>query len=103
MIDIDDALTYIGIDYPDDVINRNVLRAMSTAESCLRGAVGSDVFDLIPFDSRVDELLLIYTDDLYSNRGVSTKVSNATRNLVHTMELQLKLELRAMREKAVKG
>ena len=96
----EEALDYLGIDYADDVITNNVSRAMATAARTLRGAVGSDVEEFRPDDERVKELALIYTDDLYSNRGVSAKVSAATRRMVQTMELQLRMELRKMREEA---
>lgn len=96
----DEALEYLGIDYPDDTIQRNVTRALAAAVKTLHGAVGADVETLLPNDARAKELVLIYLDDLYSNRGVSAKVSGATRQLVHTMELQLRLELRAKREVA---
>lgn len=96
----EDALTYLGIDYPDDVIAKNVKRALATAVKTLYGAVGEDVEELLPGDERATELVLIYLDDLYSNRGVSAKVSGATRQLVHTMELQLRMELRTLREEA---
>jgi GTPase len=95
---IEQALEYMGIDYVDDMIRSNVTRAMNTAARTLRGAVGDDVLDLLPGDERATELILIYTDDLYSERGVGAKVSAATRQLVHSMEWQLKLELRRARE-----
>ena len=94
------ALEYLGIDYADDVVKNNVNRALATATKTLQGAVGSDVLTLMPDDERVRELILIYTDDLYSNRGVSAKVSNAVRLSVTSMELQVKLELRKLREEA---
>jgi hypothetical protein len=97
MVTIDDALQHLGIDYPDKVITANVARALKAAESTLRGAVGADVWDLMPADGRPGELLLTYLDDLYSERGVSAKVSGATRRMVATMELQLQLELRQLR------
>ena len=97
---IDEALKYLGIDYQDAVTTANVTRALATACETVRGAVGADVGALMPDDSRVKELVLIYLDDLYSNRGVSAKVSNATRLSVQTMELQLRLELRALRKEA---
>jgi hypothetical protein len=96
----EDALAYMGIDYADDLIRKNVTRALATATQVLHGAVGEDVETLMPGDSRVRELVLIYTDDLYSERGVSAKVSGATRRLVADMVLQLQLELRALREEA---
>lgn len=97
---IEDALGYMGIDYADDVIRSNVTRAMATARQVLLGAVGKDVETYLPDDPRIGELILIYTDDLYSERGVRAKVSNATRNLVANMVLQLKLELTRAKEAA---
>lgn len=94
----EDALAYLGIDYADDVVQKNVTRALAAAIKTLHGAVGEDVETLMPNDDRVRELVLVYTDDLYSNRGLSAKVSSATRQLVQTMELQLRLELRTLRE-----
>lgn len=93
-----EALEYLGIDYMDEVVVRNVERAMAAAARTLLSAVGPDVEQLMPDDERVKELALIYTDDLYSNRGVSAKVSAATRHMVQTMELQLRMELRKKRE-----
>lgn len=97
---IDDALAYLGIDYPDDLIRKNVTRALATAIKTLHGAVGEDVETLMPGDSRAQELVLIYLDDLYSERGVSAKVTGATRRMVADMVLQLQLELRTLREEA---
>ena len=100
MITLDDALDYMGIDYADDVIRANVARAMGSAEKILLGAVGRDLETYLPDDPRSDELRLIYTDDLYSERGVSAKVSGATRKLVANMVLQLRLELADAKEAA---
>lgn len=94
------AMQYLGIDYSDDVTVLNVTRALKTAVEILHGAVGPDVEDLMPDDPRVKELVLIYMDDLFSNRGVSMKVSGAVRRCVHDMELQLQMELRRKREEA---
>ena len=55
---------------------------------------------LLPNDSRAKELVLIIMDDLYSEKGVSAKVSGATRRTVADMVLQLQLELRRRREGA---
>lgn len=95
---VKEALVYLGIDYEDTVVTANVQRALNTAVKTLHGAVGADIEEYMPGDPRAVELVFIYLDDLYSNRGVSAKVSNATRQLVATMEMQLKLELRQARE-----
>lgn len=96
----EDALAYLGIDYADELIKKNVTRALATAVETLKGAVGDDVWELMPNSSRANELTLIYLDDLYSSRGVSAKVAGATRRMVADMELQLRLDLRRLREAA---
>lgn len=100
MLTINDVMDHLGVDLVDEVVERKVKRAWDTAEKTMLGAVGDDVRQYLPEDPRVDELVLIYADDLYSERGVSAKVSNATRMMVSTMELQLRLELAAAKEKA---
>ena len=100
VITLEEVYRYIPIDYPDAVIEANVQRAMAAATQTLRGSIGADVEELLPNDPRVKELALIYTDDLYSTKGVAAKVSNATRLSVATMETQLRLELRRLREAA---
>ena len=100
---IEEALLYKGIDYTDAVVEANATRALATARQTVLGAVGEDVDKYLPNDPRVNELTLIYFDDLYSERGVSAKVSGATRRLVQDMELQLRLELATAKAKAVSG
>lgn len=97
---IEDVLAYLGIDYADEVVTRNVESAMATAKQVLLGSVGEDVETYLPNDPRVAELVKIYVDDLYSERGLSAKVSNATRQMVNTMEWQLRLELARAKEQA---
>ncbi len=101
MVTYDDALAHLGIDYADEMVERNVQRALATAVKVFHGAVGADVETYLPGDPRADDLVLTYLDDLYSERGVSAKVSGATRRLVADMEDQLRLELR--RAKAAGG
>lgn len=93
-----DALNYMGIDYADAMVSANVQRALDAARRYLKGAVGEDIEKYFPDDERVKELVLMYTDDLYSERGTSAKVSATTRKLVHSMEFQLRLELVRARE-----
>lgn len=100
MPNIEDVLAHLGIDYADDVVTRNVQRAMNTAWQVMLGSIGEDVEKYLPDDPRVTELIMIYVDDLYSERGVSAKVSGATRQMVNTMEWQLRLELARAREEA---
>jgi hypothetical protein len=101
MVTLENARLYLGIDYVDDVTDANITRCLKTAERILRGAVGDDVAVYLSEDPRIEELQLIYMEDLYSQRGIAAKVSNATRRLVFDMEQQLKMELRAAKEAAV--
>lgn len=105
MVTIEEALLYKGMAPElyagDTVVITNATRALNTAKQTLAGAVGEDVDEYLPGDPRVDELQLIYFDDLYSERGVvSAKVSNVVRRLVSDMEQQLRLELAAKKEAA---
>lgn len=97
---IDEALEYLGIDYADEMVTANVQRALNAAQKVLHGAVGEAAEEVLPGDARIDSLVLIYTDDLYSEHGVSAKVSAATRRIVADMELQLRLEYRRAKEAA---
>ena len=98
---IEEALAYMGIDYADAVVTANANRALAAAVRYIHGSVGEELETYLPNDARVSELVLIYTDDFYSNRGGdSAKLSNATRRLVTSTELQLRLELQRKKEAA---
>lgn len=88
---LEDVLDYLGYDYADDNIKRNINRAISTAEAYLKGSLGKDY----PVDDpRVKELALIVIADLYENRTINDKVSGNVRKLVNDFELQIRLEMR---------
>lgn len=95
---IEEAMLYLSIDYADEVVTANVRRALEAARKLVHGSVGDDVEALMPDDSRVKELVLLYADDLYSNRGLSNKAIGSQRRLIADMEWQLRLELRQLRE-----
>lgn len=90
VVTIEESLEYMGIDYADDVVKRNVWRLIKVADLFLQDAVGKNY---PRDDARAKEIALIVIDDGYSNRGMnnSTKVSNATRKLVDNLLMQLKL------------
>lgn len=101
MLTIEDALRHLGYDEVDEVIRQTVTGELAEAKSYLRGAVGSDIFELMPEDERVDILLNAYLDELHDERGTnSAKASNAKREMVHSTEWQLRLELVRLREGA---
>lgn len=95
---IEDLKAYCGIDYADEMVEKNLTRALSTANATLKGAIGDDVQQLLPDYPVAHELVLIYGDDLYSNRGVfnsdNAKVSGATRRMTHDLEEQARMEYR---------
>lgn len=102
---IEDLKAYSGIDYADELVEKNLNRALATANATLAGAVGADVKAVLTDDTRAQTLVLIYGDDLYSNRGVfntdNAKVSGATRRMTHDLEEQVRMEYR--KRKAAEG
>ena len=95
MVTIHDVAQYMGIDYLDDEMTRaNLQRALDSALYRLYGAVGRDVETYMDGDPRVDQLVLIYTEEGYDNHPGSAKQDAAKNHLRDTLELQLRLELR---------
>ena len=89
---VDEVKDYLGIDYADDMVERNITRCISTADAYLKGSIGTNYPNE---DPRVKELALIFISDLYDNRGMIEKVAGNVRRLVDDMSLQLRLELKA--------
>ena len=100
MLTIDEALEHLGIDYADEKVTRNVAAALKDAQTYLRSVVGDDVFELLPHDDKAERLVKCYLAEIYDERSTSAKVGNAKREMVHSMELQLRLELARARETA---
>lgn len=95
---LEEVLAYLGIDYADDMTNKNVERTIKTADAYLKGAVGEQY---PTEDPRAKELVLIFIADLYENRCMIEKVSGNVRRLVDDFMLQLRLELRRMKNDTV--
>ncbi len=90
-VTVDEALSYLGIDYADTMVNSNIDRAIKTAHAYLQGSIGKEY----PIeDPRAKELALIIVSDLYDNRGLHSTVSGNVRRLVDDLSLQLRVELR---------
>ena len=99
MVTITEAAQHIGIDYLDDeMVRANLQRALDSAIYRLYGAVGRDVESYLVDDPRIDQLVLIYTEEGYDNHPGSAKQDAAKNHLRETLELQLRLELRSMKE-----
>lgn len=101
MVTINEAAQHIGIDYLDDgATAANLQRALDSAIYRLFGAVGRDVETYLDSDPRVDQLILIYTEEGYDNHPGSAKQDAAKNHLRDNLELQLRLELSILREGA---
>ena len=99
MLTVEDALRHLGYDEPDETIGRTVTDELAEVKAYLQGAVGVDIFELMPEDPRVDTLMKAYLDDLHDDRGTtSAKAGNAKRGMIHSTEWQLRLELVRKRE-----
>lgn len=91
VVSVDEVLAYLGIDYSDDMVNKNIERTIKTADAYLKGSIGENY----PVeDPKSKELALIIISDLYDNRGLNSTISGNTRRLVEDLSLQLRLELR---------
>ncbi len=100
MVTLEDARAYLRIDYTDDQTDLNVTRALRSAHQRMLGAVGSDVETYLPDDPRIDQLVLIYTQENYDGSALSEKEIRALKRLREDLEPQLKLDLRAAKEAA---
>ncbi|MDE6730875.1 MAG: hypothetical protein K2J71_08910 [Oscillospiraceae bacterium] len=99
---LEETLDYLGIDYVDDAVRRNAQMALDAAADVIRGAVGDDVYEMLPDSRKLKELTLLHTADLYDERNTTTPKANAVnRKIVDSMEWQLKLELRRKKEELV--
>lgn len=100
MVTLEDAKSYLRIDYGDTMTDANVLRAMKSGHARMLGAVGSDVEKFLPDDPRIDELWLIYTQESYDGSALSEKEIRALKRLREDLEPQLRLDLRAAKAEA---
>lgn len=91
VVTAEEVLAYLGIDYTDEMVNRNIDRLIKTADAFLKGSIGENY---PTEDPKAKEIALIVISDLYDNRGLSENVSFRTRRLVEDFSLQLRLELR---------
>ena len=91
----EELIDYLGIDYADKMVIRNIDRVIRAADAFLKGSIGRDY---PPDDPRAKELALIIAADLYENRSYQASaggsISANTRHLVDDLSLQLRLELR---------
>lgn len=85
---IDEVKDYLGIDYKDDVSNRNITRYIIVANSYLKGAIG----ELPENDERVKQLALFIIEDLYDRSSYSVKENSALEKMKNDFIMQLQCE-----------
>jgi len=87
VITSNDLLAYLGIDYADDMVNKNIARAINTADGELRESVGENY----PVDHPLTkELALLYASNSYENRDLSGNEGKRAEQIA----LKLRLVLR---------
>ena len=91
VITADELKDYLGIDYADDMVERNINRAINTADMYLVGSLGNNY---PAYDPRVKELALLIAGDLYDNRTLTAPANANVRKLVDDLHLQLRMEIR---------
>lgn len=82
---------HLGIDYEDPSTARILSRLLKLADSYMIGALGKGY---PADDERVVQAQLMICDDLFSSRGVSDKVSGATRKQLDNLLIQVRLDMR---------
>ena len=86
---IDEIKDYLGIDYDDDVSNRNIKKYMSVADSWLKGAIGENY---PRNDERAKQLALFVIEDLYDRGSYSVKENKNIEKLKKDFVMQLQCE-----------
>ncbi len=86
---IEEVKDYLGIDYNDDVSNRNIKKYMSVADSWLKGAIGKNY---PKNDERAKQLALFVIEDLYDRGSYSVKENSNIEKLKNDFVLQLQCE-----------
>ena len=96
IVTIQEAKDYIGLDFEDDQVLRNLNRAIAATDKMLAGSLGENYPS---DDARVKEMALMIVDDLYNHRGmISPKVSHNVRLLFNNFEQQIKFEMRRKKD-----
>jgi len=90
MLNLREALDYLGIDAEDDMIINNINRQIEVADRHLKAAVGDDY----PADDpRMKEVALMIVSELYDNRTLSAKEESRIKSLARQYMRQIRLEM----------
>ena len=85
---LEEVKDYLGIDFDDEVSNRNIQRYINVAESYLKGAIDNLPVD----DERVKQLALFIIEDLYDRGSYSMKENSTLEKMKNDFILQLQCE-----------
>ena len=85
---LEEVKAYLGIDFDDEVSNRNISRFIDVAESYLKGSIG----ELPEDDERVKQLALFVIEDLYDRGSYSVKENSTIEKLRNDFIMQLQCE-----------
>ena len=85
---LEEVKDYLGIDFDDEVSNRNIQRYINVAESYLKGAIDNLPTD----DERVKQLTLFIIEDLYDRGSYSVKENSTLEKMKNDFILQLQCE-----------
>lgn len=91
MVTLAEVKDYLGIDYDDEMSNRNIQKYILVADSYLKGAI-SDTYP--SDDERAKQLALFIIEDLYDRGSYSVKENKAIESLKNDFILQLQCEVR---------
>ncbi len=86
---IEEVKDYLGIDYNDDVSNRNIKKYMNVADSWLKGSIGNNY---PKDDERAKQLALFVIEDLYDRGSYSVKENKNIEKLKNDFIMQLQCE-----------
>ena len=87
VITADDLLSYLGIDYVDDMVTTNINRSINTADGDLRDSVSDDY----PVDHPLTkELALLYAAAAYEERDLAGNESKRADQIALKLRLYLR-------------
>ena len=90
MLNLREALDYLGIDAEDDMIINNINRQVEVADRHLKAVVGDDY----PADDpRMKEVALMIVGELYDHRALSAKEESRIKSLARQYMRQIRLEM----------
>lgn len=86
---IEEIKDYLGIDFTDEVIDRNLNRLIKVADSYLKGSIGDEY---PKDDERTKQLVLFIIEDLYDRGSYSVKENSTLEKMKNDFIMQLQCE-----------